>query len=287
MPRTSLLLRLLTLSRPRFWLYTLGPFVLPIFAQFPGIALEWPLLLVGFIYFSFPANLLIYGVNDLFDQETDALNPKKDAYEARLQKKDIFPLLYTIFFTNVPFLVALATLAPRTIPALLGFLFFSVFYSAPPIRAKAIPFLDGIFNILYVLPALVAILIFPYTQIDWLLVLAGTLWCMAMHAFSAVPDIEADKEAGLNTAATILGHKGTLLYCTILWTMSATLPMFENPWLGYAALALLPLYLLLLLLSAKPARTFTMYRLFPVLNMFAGMMLALSLLGYLFEGPAI
>ncbi|NCQ82272.1 hypothetical protein GW750_05760 [bacterium] len=32
------------------------------------------------------------------------------------------------------------------------FLFTSLFYSLPPIRAKAKPFLDGTFNILYILP---------------------------------------------------------------------------------------------------------------------------------------
>jgi 4-hydroxybenzoate polyprenyltransferase len=29
------------------------------------------------IYFTYPANLLVYGVNDIFDYETDKLNAKK------------------------------------------------------------------------------------------------------------------------------------------------------------------------------------------------------------------
>lgn len=281
------LTQILRLSRPRFWMYTAGTFLLPVFAQLPGIAREWPILLLGFLYFTFPANVLIYGINDIFDRETDALNPKKEGYETRLQKEHVAPLIRTMLLTNIPFLAALALLAPSTIPALIAFLAFSIFYSAPPIRAKAIPFLDGAFNILYVLPALVAISIFPYTQINWTLVLAGTLWCMAMHAFSAIPDIEADKKAGLSTAATLLGHKGTLLYCGILWTLSAILPIFENPWLGYTTLTLLPLYLALLFLSIKPARTFTMYRIFPILNLLAGTVLTWHLLGIIFMGPAL
>jgi 4-hydroxybenzoate polyprenyltransferase len=110
---------------------------------------------------------------------------------------------------------------------------------------------------------------------------------MAMHAFSAVPDIEADRQAKLTTTATILGHKGTLLYCALLWTISAALPLFENPWLGYITIFLLPLYIALLLLSAKPSRTFSMYRLFPILNMVSGTVLAWHLLGIIFTGFAI
>ena len=107
--------RFLQLSRPRFWLYTLGPFTLPIFAQFPGIALEWPALLIGFLYFSLPANLFIYGINDIFDQETDARNAKKEGYELRLLSHDVKPLAWTIALINIPFLFVLSALRRKEI----------------------------------------------------------------------------------------------------------------------------------------------------------------------------
>ena len=34
------------------------------------------------VYFLIPANILIYGINDIFDYDTDKLNPKKGTYEA-------------------------------------------------------------------------------------------------------------------------------------------------------------------------------------------------------------
>jgi 4-hydroxybenzoate polyprenyltransferase len=77
-----------------------------------------------------------------------------------------------------------------------GLLFFGHQYSATPIRAKARPFWDSAFNVLYVFPVLIGWgLSDTHASFPWLLFVAGTCWCMAMHAFSAVPDIEADQKA--------------------------------------------------------------------------------------------
>lgn len=267
-----------SLSRPRFWLYTVGAFCLPIFSNITGSQKEWPLLLLGFLYFTFPANIFIYGINDIFDQETDALNPKKDSYESRLKKENVKLLILIILLTNIPFVVALLLLAPRTIPALLAFLFLGAFYSAPPIRAKAIPFFDGIFNALYVMPAVVSALIFPDSHISLLLVVAGTMWCMAMHAFSAIPDISADRQAKIKTVATRLGYNRTLLYCAALWILASLLTFFHNFKLGYVTLLLLPMYLILLFVSRKPEKLFLTYKFFPFLNGLAGAVVSLYLL---------
>ena len=73
---------LLRVSRPRFWMYLLGPYMVALAATSLRPPVEvW---LLG-LYLTLPANLLIYGVNDLFDAETDRLNPKKRDYESLLQ----------------------------------------------------------------------------------------------------------------------------------------------------------------------------------------------------------
>jgi lycopene elongase/hydratase (dihydrobisanhydrobacterioruberin-forming) len=46
---------------------------------------------------------------------------------------------------------------------------------------------------------------------------------MAMHAYSAIPDIQPDTEAGLTTTAVYLGKQGTLIYCGLLWVAAAIL----------------------------------------------------------------
>lgn len=38
-----------------------------------------------------------------------------------------------------------------------------------------------------------------------------------MHTFSAIPDIEPDRRAGIRTTATALGERGALAYCGVVW----------------------------------------------------------------------
>ena len=73
--------QLLKTSRPRFWIYLIGPILIAFAAS--GLQFSPLLILLG-LYATLPANLLIYGVNDIFDRDTDALNAKKSGYERRL-----------------------------------------------------------------------------------------------------------------------------------------------------------------------------------------------------------
>ncbi|MBK9154073.1 MAG: UbiA family prenyltransferase [Chloracidobacterium sp.] len=142
---------LLKVSRPRFWLYVLGPYLVGLAA---GAASTDDLnrieVLVFGLYFLLPANLLIYGINDIFDFETDRKNPKKTEYEMLVRPASHRKLLFWMIALNLPFAAASIYLAPQAIFSLAGFFFFSIFYSAPPIRAKQVPFLDSAFNVLYV-----------------------------------------------------------------------------------------------------------------------------------------
>ena len=66
--------RLLYISRPVLWINTVGPALVGMWLT--GDLWRWealPLL----IWLTLPFNFLIYGVNDVFDQETDAKNPPK------------------------------------------------------------------------------------------------------------------------------------------------------------------------------------------------------------------
>ena len=91
-----------------------------------------------------------------------------------------------------------------------------------------------------------------------------------MHAYSAIPDIEADKTADLKTIATVLGPYGTLAACAILYAASAILS-FEC--LGIASVTLGGAYILLMLASVasyRNGRLFKLYRAFPLINIAAG-----------------
>ncbi len=265
------ILFLLKISRPRFWIYVFGPFLVGSVA-----AAEHPndLLTSNFWlflpFFLFSANLLIYGINDIFDYETDVLNAKKQAYETLVVPDRRRELWIAISLANLPFLVATAFQGVLPILAMLAFLFFSIFYSAPPIRAKTKPLLDSAFNILYVFPAIFGYFLLGGVNLAWQICLAAAFWTMAMHAYSAVPDIESDLSAGLNTIATWLGGKKTLVFCLILYVLSGVLTF---KYLGFLSLFASIAYAAMMIISLfgySQERIFSVYRYFPMLNTIIG-----------------
>lgn len=268
--------RILRLSRPRFWAYLFGPFLVGCaatgafnhgFVMAPGQRVA--LFLAGF-FFLFPANLFIYGINDLFDYETDKLNQKKQGYEALLVPAEHTRLLTLIALLLVP-VIPLFFLLPITASgALLLFLLLGFGYSAPPVRAKARPFVDTVFNSLYVMPGLVGYSLFTQTLPSPYLITAGIAWCMAMHAFSAIPDQEADAAAGIETVATALGTYGTLVWCLVCYAVTA---FSAYQVMGRMGVILLVPYLILLILSVQAGtseKIAEVYKLFPRVNLLVG-----------------
>ena len=262
---------LLRVSRPRFWFYIFGPYIVGLIA---GVVtrnelLDWRTILFA-VYFLFPANLLIYGVNDIFDYETDRLNEKKLDYESLVETNQHKSLAIWIAVFNLPCIITALIFVSTTWIALTGFLFFSIFYSAPPIRAKAIPFLDSAFNILYIFPGVFGYQILTGNFPPMILLIAAGLWTSAMHAYSAIPDIEADKKAGLKTIATVCGAYGTLAVCFCLYLAAAILSF---SYLGFICASLGGIYLIIMLASAfsvKNGSVFKLYRWFPIINAISG-----------------
>lgn len=254
--------QLFRVSRPRFWMYLLGPYLVALAAT--SLRPPAEVWLLG-LYLTLPANLLIYGVNDLFDADCDRLNPKKRSYESLLLTGQRRGLLIAILVLNVPFLF-LVPFLPHAWPWLLVFLVAGVGYSMPPLRAKGRPVIDAAFNILYVAPGLATYATVSGSQPPLVIVLAALLWCMAMHAYSAVPDIVTDRDAGLSTVATQFGRRGTLLLCGVAYAVAAALAL---PAVGVFAVVGGIAYLVMITLSVRsqgPEQLFRLYRAFPVLN---------------------
>jgi 4-hydroxybenzoate polyprenyltransferase len=271
---------LLKLSRPRFWLYLAGPVVVGVtFAADAPPELFAPVALVLFAYFLVPANLLLYGVNDVFDAGIDVHNPKKEGREVRYRGSRIVPAAIALSG-----LLALALVPLLTFDALLalaGFLALAVAYSAPPLRFKTTPPLDSISNGLYILPGVVAYTALAGEYPPLSAVAGGWLWAMGMHTFSAIPDVEPDRVAGIRTTATVLGERRSYAYCGACWLAAAGAFAFVHPALG-------------LLLSAYPVLVFAIarsgvavsraYWWYPAVNTLVGMVLTLGGLWVLLYG---
>jgi len=275
----NILKRLLTVSRPRFWLYELGTFYIGVLlaVQNPE-AFLLPAVVIFGLYFLFPANLLIYGINDVFDYETDMKNPKKTGYESVLPLALHPVILRWAAITTAPFLLYVLTLSFATAVAFFLFLTFAIFYSAPPIRAKARPILDSFFSAgHYITTGVFGYFLAGGAGNIWWAVVAGMLWAMAMHAYSAVPDIQADTEAGLATVATLLTKKPTIWLCLLFYTAAAyiaTLHLGAMIIVGYIP------YLLIMILSlySTEKRLFFLYTFFPYINALVGMGIFFSVL---------
>jgi lycopene elongase/hydratase (dihydrobisanhydrobacterioruberin-forming) len=270
--------KLWRLSRPRFWVYVLGPYVVGIAASRHAENFLHPAVLLWALYFLFPANLLIYGINDIFDYETDVLNAKKRGYEDLVPPDDRKPLAIAIALTNIPFFIAAYFLPPFVLPAgaqiaLVCFLFLSVFYSAPPIRAKARPIIDAMFNALYLCSGYVAWFLTGGSSVSIPLLLAGWAWVMAMQAYSAVPDITADTISKTPTVATLLGIKGTLCLCLILYLCAAALSYTAITYLAFGLGVVYSTLIILSLRAGTEEGVLRLYRAFPLINTLCGMAL--------------
>ncbi len=276
-------------SRPRFWIYLLGPYLLGWTAASPLLArhpVDWLPFCLGLLFFTLPANLFIYGINDLHDEATDRLNPKKQGYEdaitdqARSALRRAIPLVLAVAVGFVLGIGILTRSGVQTIEAavgMLGLFFLGWQYSAPPCRAKARPFWDSAFNGLYLFPGLVGHALANTAERlpNPLLIAAAWSWCAAMHAFSAIPDITADREAGVATVATRLGKQKTLPGCGVLYATAGILAG-TAPELRWVAIVATPAYLSLLWLAARAGseeRLFRIYTWFPWLNTGVGFLL--------------
>lgn len=257
---------LLSISRPRFWIYTAGPFLL---GYIGGLQHGWlgiyplPFWLL-FAYYLIPANVLLYGVNDWFDAETDALNEKKDEHEHRLQSIERRGLLITLVICAVISVGVMALMPPRAWLLQVLFIGLNIVYSAPPLRLKARPVVDSYSNVLYVLPGFIGYIVTAGQSPPVLMIMAATGWAAGMHAYSAIPDIEPDREAGIATIAVMLGKTGTLLFVGGNWLFFAVL----TTWVIGAAGAITLIYpLLIVFLLLRPQVSITrVYWWLPVIN---------------------
>ena len=219
-------------SRVRFWLYLGGTYLI---GYIIGISELSQLLNLNFIlhlfYFMIPANIFLYGINDITDKDTDQFNPKKDDKEYRAVEKDERNLKIIVAISFL-YGIGLMIIQPDVTSILLfaSWMTLSFFYSAKPFRFKAVPFLDFISNFLYVIPAILAYyqttLIIP----PFLPLFGAFLWTSAMQLFSAIPDIKADKKAGIKTTAVVVGKKISLIMCFIFWLGFAFILVFVTPW---------------------------------------------------------
>jgi len=229
-------------SRPLSWINTAYPFAAAYVVTTGRVD---ALLVVGTLFFLIPYNLLMYGINDVFDYESDLRNPRKGGVEgAMLDPALHHTVLLSGIVTAVPVLGAMLVLAgsghPLSWLVLAVSLFAVAAYSVPGLRFKERPIVDSVTSSThFVSPAVYGLVVAGAVWTPGLVALLAAffLWGMASHAFGAVQDVVPDREGGIASIATALGAARTVRLALCCWA-AAGLLMLATGWPGLLAAVL-------------------------------------------------
>lgn len=229
--------KLFWISRPISWPNTAYPFAIGYLLTGGNIDLTF---IIGTIYFLGPYNLLMYGINDVFDYESDIKNPRKGGIEGMREERSFHPaVIKAAIISNVPFLLYLLLAGSWTARLTLVIVTFGVIaYSLKGLRFKEKPLLDSITSSLhFVGPLLFALSLNHFPSYAWGYVIAFFMWGMASHAFGAVQDIVPDKKAKIASIATFFGAKPTIWLAFLLYLSAAIVLSLQGTQYIFIALA--------------------------------------------------
>lgn len=229
-------------SRPLSWVNTAFPFAAAYVLAVREVDVT---LIVGTVFFLVPYNFAMYGINDVFDYQSDLRNPRKGGVEGALLDPRWHRLvLWLSGILALPFVVYLVIVGDwRSWIALAVSLFAVAAYSAGGLRFKERPVLDSLTSSThFVSPAVYGLLLAGATWDGALVALLAAffLWGAASHAFGAVQDVVADREGGIASIATVIGARRTVRLAVTLYLLAGIL-LLATEWPGpLAGLLALP-----------------------------------------------
>ncbi|MEA9984093.1 MULTISPECIES: prenyltransferase [Subtercola] len=220
-------------SRPLSWVNTAFPFAAGYLLTTRQVDVTFVL---GTLYFLIPYNLAMYGINDVFDYESDLRNPRKGGVEGAVLGRSLHRVtLWSAALTNFPFLIYLVIVGSPLSWLVLAISVFAVIaYSAPKLRFKERPFIDSLTSSThFVSPAVYGLVLAGavFTPALWAILAAFFLWGVASHAFGAVQDIVADREGGIASIATVIGGRQTVRFSFVAYLLGGVLMLF-TAWPG-------------------------------------------------------
>ncbi|MEN9992623.1 MAG: hypothetical protein RLY83_193 [Actinomycetota bacterium] len=272
-------------SRPISWVNTAYPFAVAYFMATKKIDLTF---ILGTLFFLIPYNLLMYGINDVFDYESDLRNPRKGGIEGALLPKEIHrTIIWSAILSCVPFLIYLIAVGNLNSSLWLALFVFTVIaYSAKHLRFKEKPVLDSITSAShFVGPMIFGLALTNQNLADpkiSAIILAFTLWGMASHAFGAVQDVKADREGNISSIATYFGARNTTRVAMVMY-VAAGFYLITLGWpTNLVAIAALPYVAILiphLNITDETCESANKgWKRFIYLNFFAGFLVTMTLI---------
>lgn len=275
-------------SRPLSWINTAFPFAAAYFLTTRDVDVVF---VVGTLFFLIPYNLAMYGINDVFDYESDLRNPRKGGVEGALLDPSVHRVtLRAAAVLNAPFLIFLFAVGNPLSWLVLAISVFAVIaYSAPVLRFKERPFIDSLTSSThFVSPAIFGFVLAgaAITPALWAVLAAFFLWGIASHAFGAVQDIVADREGGISSIATVIGGRMTVRVAFSAYILAGVLLLFTRFPGPFAAILVLPYAATVLpfwkITDADSERANRGWRKFLLINFLCGFLVTMLLIWYAF-----
>lgn len=220
-------------SRPAGWIIV--PFIFLLGFSPTGARLTF-LPILQILMLSFPYSLFLYGTNDIYDYETDRLNPRKKLIEGVKLNPTHRPIIKRASMIVACLLIATSVLTLNTanIFGMLSLLFVSYYYSAPSIRLKERPPLDSLSNGAGFLSVFLIGYSFGGTILEIPLKAYLIAACVTgLHAFSTIMDYSTDKKVGQKTFSIAFGKRTAALFALATITLTLTVVKFETAALRY------------------------------------------------------
>ncbi|TFK42595.1 UbiA prenyltransferase family [Crucibulum laeve] len=217
-------------SRPPSW--TFGPILFGIGIIHSGIipkSLNVTLLRLGLqiAALSMPLSIVVFGINDVYDYDSDIRNPRKmkDGPEGGILHPDHHRSVRLAAYTSTVFII-LSSIITQQSQNIIATLFLTLIgwqYSAPPLRLKEQPIVDSLSN-----GAIVYLAWFCGFSFSGLKIsdapskgLMLGLCTSGIHALGAVMDMEADIAGGQKTIAVALGPRLAAVFAASCYLMAS------------------------------------------------------------------
>lgn len=218
---------LLKVSRPGLWLVFIWLYVWPTGGDFNLLITSkfW----IGFLYCTFPLNLLVYGMNDMVDDDVDAGNQRKGnyVYGAKLDRSSLKKLPAYIAAVNIFALLPILCIDLSLLVYICSWLLVAVVvnyaYNCPPLQlSRKCPYEVPTMIIGHLLIPHFACRINGIHEWPSLGSIVFHIFLLSRsHIWLEYADIDVDEVAGKRTIAVVLGHRRALLLVLLLTAMEA------------------------------------------------------------------
>lgn len=224
------LILLLKVSRPLGWVVAPLVFIIGLYYSNAELSL---ISIIQILLLSFPFSVILYGINDIYDLDSDKLNPRKALIEFEESESCLIKRV-SIFVSTLLIISSVATLNISNLISMILLVSIAYYYSAPPVRLKEIPPLDSISNGLLFFLAFSLGYSFGNDLWDIPLKIYFVAICvMGIHSFGAVMDYSVDKAAGQRTMAVVFGKRIASAFSFASFLSALLFANIGRPYINY------------------------------------------------------